>query len=175
MHLIKKKKNLPSRLHIRPHRAGSTLSELHFLYFLFHCGKVGLVVVRRCKQQHPPWLSSSPLSSAPLCSSPAPNVCSFGGARYSFHCIFNLFMFFFSLRQEVQSHRSNGPSLARPFPPSGWTGRQRQPSFFLSLPFFPANLPPSVLPDGGQCGRSLVQRRECSPELTISPRLPECR
>lgn len=150
MHLIKKKrkkKSLPSRLHIRPHRAGSTLSELHFLYFLFHCGKVGLVVVRRYKQQHPPWLSSSPPSSAPLCSSPAPDLCSFGGARYSFHCIFNLFMFFFFLET-----RSPEPQVKRPFPPSalpsfGVDG-ETEAAFFLSFSAFFPRKPPSIRPAG---------------------------
>lgn len=89
-------------------------------------------------------------------------------AQHLFYSIFNLFIFF------CQCHRSNASLLhlpfPRPVPPSGQAGRQTHSSFA----FYLSNLPLSVLPDGGQCGRSLVQQRECSPELTISPRLPEC-
>lgn len=170
MHLIKKK-NLPPRLHIHPHCAGSTLSELHFLYFLFHCGKVGLVVVRRCKQQHPPQL----LSSAILCSSLLLSRSKFmlSWELSIYFTVFSICLFFF-LRQEVQCHRSNAPPPPSALPSVLQDGQGDRRTLLSFSAFYLSNLPPSVLPDGGQCGRSFVQQRECSPELTISPRLPEC-
>lgn len=138
-HLIKK--NPPWCLHVRPHCAGSNLLELHCLHFLFHAGKVGLLVVRRLNQQHPLYL----LSSSILCSSlpsllcydlnPVPNV--------SVHCLTTYFTVFLICLFFLETKSPVPPVKRLPPPPPLPSAR---PSFRTDN-LFPLK-PPSVRPAG---------------------------
>lgn len=87
--------------------------------------------------------------------------------------------------KQVQCHGAEHPPTPPPLPhlllplfplplaPSALTDRQTHCSLFLCLS--PLE-PPSIHSAGrAQCRRSILRQGECSPELTISPRLPECR
>lgn len=128
--MIKKKtKTLSSRLHIRPHCAGSTLSELHFLYFLFHCGKVGLVVVRPV-QTAAPSIALILCHSLLLSASPTPNLCSIRISEFISQ-YFQSVYFFLETRSPVPQVKRLPPSAL----PSVRMDRETDALFFLSLPF----------------------------------------
>jgi len=97
------------------------------------------------------------------------------------HC---LFFYGFTLKQNKsialgqehkRHHLTNPPHLPLlPLPSllQDWQiDRRTVLSFFAS---HLSNLPASILPGRVQCGCSILRQGKCSPELTISPRLPEC-